>query len=147
MVEELLASTPFEIVLVDFGKSGKEWKLTVFIDHPEGITLDHCQRVSHLITEALEERDPSGWDQYRIEVSSPGVDRPLTKRADYERFLHERVQIKTHRPIGQAKTFIGELRSCTQDSIEVIAENGGQSVQIPFDIIAKATLKPILNFS
>ena len=145
LIEETLAPTEYEVVLVEYKKAGKEWVLRVFIDHPNGIKLEHCQTVSHTITEMLLERDPIGSD-YHIEVSSPGVDRPLVKPADFQRFAAERVFIKTRTAIDGTKKFTGTLLAGTEAEIEVENENDGKIYQIPFDEITKATLKPILKF-
>ncbi len=131
---------------MEYGKTGKDWALRVLIDHPDGITLDHCQSVTLMIREMLEEEDPIKQEDYHIEISSPGVDRPLIKLKDYQRFLNERVYVKAHRAIEGAKQFTGELLFCSEEAIEISNEHDGQTYRIPLDEIAKATLKPILNF-
>ena len=144
LVEEILGPTEFEVVLVEYKKSGKEWVLRVLIDHPDGIMLDHCQTVSHMITDVLLEEDPSG--DYHIEVSSPGVDRPLVRPEDYRRFVAERVFVKTRTAIEGVKKFTGTLLSEAEQTIEVENEYDGKIYRIPLDAVTKATLKPILNF-
>jgi len=146
LIETSLEPTEFEVVLVEFQKAGGTWTLRVFIDHPEGVTLPHCQEVSHILNEMLEEKDPIQ-SEFNLEVSSPGVDRPLVKLSDYQRFLNERVFIKTHQPIDGSRKFTGELLACSEEAIEVKSESSGVTSRIPLDLIAKATLKPILNFS
>ena len=145
MVEEALSETEFELVLMEYQKAGQEMVLRLFIDHPEGVQLGHCQTVTNMVLDLLEEKDPIGGD-YRLEVSSPGVDRPLVKLADYQRFLQERVFVKTHKAIDGVKKFTGTLTMCGEDEIEVLTEQEGRTFRIPFDLIAKATLKPILEF-
>lgn len=145
LVTRVLVDGPYELVFCEFKKAGPEWVLRVFIDHADGVTVEHCQAVSRIITDALEEEDPIGSD-YHIEVSSPGVDRPLVKAADYQRFLNQRVYIKSHAPVDGLKTVTGTLSGCSQEGVEVINESDGQSYTFSFGVIAKATLKPILNF-
>ncbi len=146
LIETTLEPTAFEVVQVEFQKAGGTWTLRVFIDHPDGVTLPHCQEVSHILDEMLEEKDPIP-NEFNLEVSSPGVDRPLVKLKDYQRFLNERVFIKTHQPIDGSRKFTGELLTCSDGAIEVKCESNGATSRIPIDMIAKATLKPILNFS
>ncbi|MBO1316957.1 ribosome maturation factor RimP [Acanthopleuribacter pedis] len=133
-------------MLTEYKREGQEWVLRVFIDHPDGVTLDHCGQATHLVADALEENDPIA-TAYRIEVSSPGVDRPLVKLADFERFLSERVFVKTHKAFEGSKKFTGTLLACSAESVRVLNEHDQKEVDIPFELISKATLKPILNFS
>lgn len=146
IVQNALADTGLEIVLIEYKREGQEWVLRVFIDHPDGINIDRCETATHRVADALEIDDPIA-TEYRIEVSSPGVDRPLTKLADFERFLSERVFVKTHKAFEGSKTFTGILKACTATSVCVVNEHDQKEYDIPFDLIAKATLKPILNFS
>ncbi len=146
IVERTLQETPFEVVLVEYKKEGSNWVLRTFIDHPEGVTLDHCQSASRLIADALEQEDPVQ-QNYNIEVSSPGVDRPLAKPGDFERFLNERVFVKTRRAVDGRKSFTGELEASADREITVRNESDGQSYVIARELIAKATLKPILKFN
>ncbi len=146
LVENTLADGPFEVVLSEFKKQGRDWVLRVYIDHPDGVTIDHCQTVTHMITERLEEFDPVE-TEYHIEVSSPGVDRPLLKPEHFQRFLDERVYVKAHKAADGAKTVTGTLKTCSDEGIEVVNEENGQIHSFAFGDIAKATLKPILNFS
>jgi ribosome maturation factor RimP len=145
LVARTLENSPLELVLCEFKKAGSEWVLRVFIDHADGVSVEHCQAASNLITDALEEEDPIGSD-YHIEVSSPGVDRPLVKAADYQRFLNQRVYIKSHAPVDGLKAVTGTLSGCSEDGVDVINEHDGNSYHFTFGVIAKATLKPILNF-
>ena len=145
LVEKTLADTPFEIVLTEYKKVGGEWLLRVFIDHPEGVNLDHCQTVSRLLLDTLEQNDPVD-QEYLIEVSSPGVDRPLVKLTHFQRFLKERVYVKTHKPIEGQKTFTGRLLGCSAETLDVENESDRKLYHIPLEDVAKATLKPILKF-
>ena len=145
-IENLLATTPYELVACEFGKSGQEWLLRVYIDHNEGVTLKHCTDVTRMILDAVEEEDPVDFE-YQIEVSSPGVDRPLVKCADFQRFLSERVHVKLHAPLEGQKQFTGPLIACENDEIVVENEADKRSYRFPIGDIAKATLKPILKFS
>lgn len=146
MIEQLLAPTPYELVTCELTKVGREWFLRIFIDREGGITLDHCSEVTKLVLDAVEANDPLDLD-YQIEVSSPGVDRPLIKPADFQRFLKERVSVKLHAPVDGRKQFTGTLLALDGDHISLENEDNGQTYSLALGDIAKATLKPILNFS
>ena len=146
LIERALEGTPFEVILVEYKPAGKDWVLRTFIDHPDGVTLDHCETVTHMISE-LPELDSLIDRRYHLEVSSPGVDRPLVKPADFQRFLQERVHVRTNRAIDQVKRFTGILCDADEDSIEILQENDQKRYRIAVGDIAKATLKPILKFN
>lgn len=146
-IEETLSETPFDIVMVEYKKAGKDWYLRVFIDCEGGVNLSHCEQATHLLLDRLEVSDPLGGD-YQLEVSSPGVDRPLVKPRDFARFVGQRVSVSLHRPQEGHKVFTGELAAFSEASgiLEVIQEADGVTYQIPLDTVAKATLKPELKF-
>lgn len=145
LVEETLADTVYEAVLVEYVKAGGDWVLRVYIDKEGGIGLEDCEVVNRTLSERLDEEDPIA-GTYNLEVSSPGVDRPLVKPADFVRFAGERVFVKSHRAIDNMKKFTGPLVTVEDQFIEVRNEADERVYRVPFDDIAKATLKPILNF-
>jgi len=98
----------FELVDVEFLKEGTNWYLRIYIDKPGGITIDDCQIVSEEISDILDEKDPIE-QSYFLEVSSPGLDRPLKKDSDFEKFKGELVEVKVYKPIDGRKIFEGEL--------------------------------------
>jgi ribosome maturation factor RimP len=106
--------------------------LRLFIDHPEGVTLALCERVSGLLNDYR--------DRYSLEVSSPGVDRPLTKPQHYSRFLgrHARVRLRDARDGHRSLT--GELVGASDQEITIAADDG--VVTIPYDQIARSNLIP-----
>lgn len=92
----------FELVDVEFIKEGSSWYLRIYIDKPGGITIDDCQVVSEEISDILDKEDPIP-HSYFLEVSSPGLDRPLKKESDFERFKGELVEVKVFKPIEGKK--------------------------------------------
>lgn len=106
--------------------------LRLFIDHPDGVTLDLCERVTHHLAPIRE--------RFALEVSSPGSDRPLTKPAHYTRFLGRRARIRTHEPRDGRATFTGELVGATETEVTVAADSG--VVSIPYSAIARSNLVP-----
>jgi ribosome maturation factor RimP len=90
--------------------------LRVFIDHPDGVTLELCERVTHQLAELR--------DQYALEVSSPGVERPLTKPAHFRRFLGRRARVRTRDARDGHKSFTGELVGASDDEVTIAATTG-----------------------
>ena len=113
--------------------------LRIFIDKPEGVTHNDCEVVSRQVGTLLDVEDLIP-HQYVLEVSSPGVDRPLYKRADYTRFAGSKVKVKTFQPINGQRNFRGRLIGIEGDTVKLDSENGGE-VEIGFDQIAKANIE------
>jgi ribosome maturation factor RimP len=113
--------------------------LRIFIDKPEGVTHSDCEVVSRQVGTLLDVEDLIP-HQYVLEVSSPGVDRPLYKRADYTRIAGSKVKVKTFQPINGQRNFRGRLVGIEGDTVKLDSENGGE-VEIGFDQIAKANIE------
>lgn len=137
-VEEIIKGSDLELVDVEYLKEPTGWVLRVFLDKAEGgIDLDDCQRVSGALDKKLDEEDPiSG--AYSLEVSSPGLERPLTKKSDYQRFAGRLVQIRTYSGIHGRKRFEGVLEGLSEES--VILNWEGETIEIPLELVAKANL-------
>lgn len=140
----LLDSKGLELVDLEFRKVGHGMVLRLFIDKSGGIMLDDCADVSRELSELLdvEEIVPCN---YNLEVSSPGVNRPLTKPSDYERYAGRQVKVRTYEMVADdagnsRKTFLGQLEGL-KDGVLRIRLNEGQSAAIPFDKVAKANLE------
>ena len=146
LVESVLESSAFELVHLEFLKEGPDWVLRVFIDHPEGVLLDHCEAVSHLISERLDGEDPIEVP-YQLEVSSPGIDRPLVKPAHFLKYVGSRVFLKMRSPVSGVRQATGTLLRYEDDTLWVHNETNDQELSIPRDQLVKATLKPHLEFS
>lgn len=130
----------YELVGVELTGQGKGGKLLrLYIDHEDGINLDDCVQVSHQVSGVLDVEDPIR-EHYRLEVSSPGLDRPLFELAHYERFVGHRARIKTHDKIEGRHRFTGILRG-VQDTV-VLIEDEGMLYRIGFEQIESARLVP-----
>ena len=105
-------------------------KVRVFIDHPEGVSLELCERVTHHLAEVRE--------SYALEVSSPGRERPLTKPDHFRRYLGRRARVRTREPDDGRRTFTGELVGASEDAVTIAAEGG--VVSIPYDAIHRSNL-------
>ncbi len=137
IAEPIVEENGLELVDVEFVKEGSEWFLRIFIDKEEGVTLDDCEKVSRVLSDKLDEVDPIT-QAYHLEVSSPGIERPLKKTRDFERFLQHPIQVKTFVPVEGRKKFKGTLEDVTLETITVNID--GNSLIIPRDKISKANL-------
>lgn len=126
-----------ELVDVEFAKEGGHWYLRIFIDKEGGVGLDDCQAVSALINPLLDEKDPIA-QSYLLEVSSPGIERPLKKLRDFERFLGHNIDATTFSPINGSKKFTGRLLRASAQ--EVVLESKGLEMVIPISQLASARL-------
>ena len=112
----------FELVDVEYVKEGGSWYLRAYIDKPGGIAVDDCEIVSRALSDLLDEKDFIE-DSYILEVSSPGLGRPLKKDKDFERSLGEEVDVRTFRPINHQKDFTGILKEYDKERIVIEMEN------------------------
>ena len=124
--------------LVDFERSGRG-VLRVFIDKPGGISLDDCQVVSNQLTRLFPVENV---DYERLEVSSPGLDRPLKKEADFVRFAGEKAQLKLRMPLAGRKNFVGVIGGVSDGILQLDVD--GSQVAIELSNLDKARLVPVL---
>lgn len=129
----------FELVDAEVAGQGRNAVLRVYIDHPDGITVDDCARVSRQLSAVLDVADPIP-GQYVLEVSSPGLDRPLRTRADFERFRGAQVRIRMASPIDGRRTFIGRLLDLQGETI--VIEGDGERYDLALANVDKARLVP-----
>lgn len=118
----------FELIDVEFVKESGNWYLRYYIDKPGGVNLDDCQLISVEVSRLLDVTDPIPYS-YILEVSSPGIERPLKKDKDFLRHIGSFVEIKTFERIKGKKVFTGILDDYSNDGIATI--KNGQSYSIP----------------
>lgn len=122
IVEKITEPLGFEIVDVEYVKEAGEYYLRVYLDKEGGISLDDCEQVSRKLSEQLDKDDPIS-ENYFLEVSSPGLDRPLKKEKDFIRYQGRDVEIKLYKAIDGVKQFEGELVGLTEDkNIKIIID-------------------------
>lgn len=109
--------------------------LRLFIDHPDGVGLDLCERVTMQVRDLLAD--------YALEVSSPGLDRPLVKPEHFERFLGHEARIRTSSPVDGSSNFTGRLIAADAEAVSI--ESAGGRIDIPFDLISRSNLVPELS--
>ena len=134
LVETTVVGLGYE--LVDLEMSGRGL-MRVLLDKPEGITVEDCERVSHQLSRLF---TVEGVDYARLEVSSPGLDRPLKKEADFMRFRGEKAQLKLRMPLEGRKNFIGILGDVQGGVLQL--DVGGKQVPIELSNLDKARLVP-----
>ena len=128
-VESRLAAAEPQVEVLLAEVVGRD-TLRVFIDHPDGVTLDLCERVTHQLTELRE--------RYALEVSSPGIERPLTKPAHFRRFLGRRARVRTRDARDGHKSFTGELVGASDEEVTIAAATG--VIAIPYADIHRSNL-------
>lgn len=145
VIVPVLQGDGYDLVLLEYAPRSKVLRL--FIDHENGITLDDCSRVSRLVGDLLDAEGlvdgPQGIDgQYTLEVSSPGLDRPLVRPAHFQRFVGKQIQLATRQPEGGRRKFVAKLVAADDQEIQV--EDEGKPSTIPYDTIERARLVPEL---
>lgn len=136
LVERSVTQLGYELVDLEISNRGK--LLRVFIDKPEGVTIDDCVLVSNQLGNVLAVENDIDYD--RLEVSSPGIDRVLKKPADFERFAGQRAQVKLRVPIDTRKKLLGILRGVKADSLLIECEE--TVIEVALSNIDKARLAP-----
>src|SRR5271154_2597323 len=144
LLEPPIEALDYELVDIEFAQAGRGGVLRVFIDRRaqdsgDGITVDDCANVSHAVGQVLETADPIK-GHYTLEVSSPGFDRILRKRAHFERFVGERIFAELKVALDGRRRFVGELKSIAGDAI--VVEVDGRAHSLPLERIQKARLRP-----
>lgn len=128
----------FELVDVEYVKEGPHRYLRIYMDKEGGITLEDCQTVSEKVSEPLDREDFID-EAYFLEVSSPGLDRPLKKDEDYHRFTGENIEVKLYEALKGEKVFEGELLGLSDQEVKILLSNQ-ETVSIPKEKIASAKL-------
>lgn len=138
----LVTELDLELVDVEFRREAGGWILRLYIDKPNGVTLDDCQRVSEELGDLLDVENLIH-HPYNLEVSSPGLNRPLCREEDFLRFAGQRARVTTSQAVEGQRRFLGVLRGC-EDGRVVLEREDGTVVSIPYALITKARLDPIL---
>ena len=146
LVTPVLQDTDITVVGVEYVRE-KDWYLRIFIDKPDGIEIDDCQFVSEKLAEILDEKDPIK-EKYYLEVSSPGIDRPLKKDKDFEANYGKKVDIQFFAPFDGHKELTGILLSHTETEIDVKRIVKGREEKNPIKIERKliAMIRPHIDF-
>ncbi len=122
----IMEENNFELVDVEYVKEAGTWYLRAYIDKEGGFTVDDCEMVSRKLSDWLDEKDFID-DSYILEVSSPGLGRPLKKEKDFKRSMGEQVDIKLYRAIDRQKDFTGALSAYDDETVTIQYEDGSES--------------------
>jgi len=134
------SSEGIEIVEVQFLGGGASRLLRIFIDKPQGVTHADCEFISQHVGTILDVEDVIPGSKYTLEVSSPGVERKLTKPREFERFVGQKVKVVLRQPVEDRRQWVGSLKSFAEGII-TLEPSPGKSVQFPLEQVEKANLK------
>ena len=141
LIEPVAQRHRCELVDLTFRREAGGWVLRVFIDRPEGVGVDLCAEVSRDLSAEFDVSNVID-HAYTLEVSSPGIDRPLTKAADFRRYLGKAAKLKTREPLDGRRNFAGRLATVADDDSTVTVEDeDGTTHTIPIAAIGRANLK------
>jgi ribosome maturation factor RimP len=146
LAQPIIQELELELVEIEFVKEGKNWFLRVYIDKENGVDIEDCGTVSERLSEKLDELDPIT-QNYFLEVSSPGAERPLKKAKDFQMAIGKNVFIKTYEPIDGEKGFEGELLYYDGQTVkvEMKIKTRKKVIEIPFEKVASARLAVIFS--
>ncbi len=142
LVQSTVSELGYELIDVEFQKEQTDWILTLYIDSPNGVTVDDCEQVSRAVEPLLDEADPIT-QSYFLSVSSPGIDRPLKKERDFERSLNKEIAVKLYAPQDKKKEFIGTLLRFDADTFTIAEKNGKERTILKKDA---ASVRPHIVF-
>lgn len=141
-LERLINSMGYEMVGCELSPQGRQMLFRIFIDKEaakNGVSVDDCSKVSHQVSAMLEVEDPIQ-GRYILEVSSPGIDRPLFELKHYQKYIGSRVKVRLYSPIQQRRQFTGLLKRVEGDDIYLLVDGSQEEVVLPFSAIEKAHL-------
>ncbi|MBF8999240.1 MULTISPECIES: ribosome maturation factor RimP [Vibrio] len=139
LLEAPVEASGYELVGLEFVRAGQHSTLRIFIDHENGITVDDCAEVSRQVSAVLDVEDPISV-AYNLEVSSPGMERPLFKAAHYEQFTGHEVSIVLKMAVGNRRKWKGIIDSVDGETVSITVD--GQQEHFALSNIAKANLIP-----
>ena len=137
MARQIAEARGLELVEVELFRAGRREVLRVYLDRPGGITVDECAESSREIS-ALLDAEELFQQAYTLEVSSPGLDRPLRTPRDWARRTGEWVRVHLGEPVEGKRTWIGKIRECGEDSAVLAPEKGGPEITIPYRAVQLA---------
>ena len=139
LLEPIVEGLGYECVGIEYNPHPQHGLLRIYIDSEQGILLDDCTKVSHQISGVLDVEDPIP-DNYQLEVSSPGEDRPFFKLSQFEKYVGSTIAVNLYSSIDKRKKITGQIH--TVEESDVLIQEGEQIFKIPFQAISKARLVP-----
>lgn len=145
LLAEPLKDKGYELIDVVFNRLGSEQTVQLFIDSSHGVGMEDCVTVSQVAQVVLENEDPI-YETYNLEVSSPGIFRKLKTPEHFKNFAGKRIKVRLQQKLLGVKNAVGILEMCTEKEIRLKLESDGTELDIPFSMITKANLEPLLDF-
>lgn len=139
LIEPLVESLGYELLLLEFSPQGRSALLRLYLDAAGGVTLGDCESVSREVAALLDVEDPISVP-YQLEVSSPGMDRPLTKPVHFERFAGRKARVELEVPLNGQRRFVGVIAGISANAVRLMVDRG--EVQLAFGAISRARLVP-----
>lgn len=139
LIEPVVEGLGYECVGIEYSSHPKNGFLRIFVDKEGGVQMEDCTKVSHQISGVLDVEDPIA-GEYNLEVSSPGMDRPLFKIQQFERFIGQIVQVNLFKPVDGRRNIKGVIEKVEGDDVYLLQE--GQTYKVAFQAMSKARLEP-----
>ncbi len=128
IVEPMVTALGYELYEVEYQKEFDNWVLTLYIDHPDGVSLDDCELVSNAVDPVLDAADPIE-QAYYLSVSSLGIDRPLKTDKDYKRNIGKVMDVKLYAPLNGKKEFSGTLTAFDEETYTIELKSGSETIE------------------
>jgi ribosome maturation factor RimP len=138
-LSQLIGSMGYELVGCETVPQGRQMIFRIYIDSPKGVTVDDCSRVSRQVGAMMDVEDPFE-SRYALEVSSPGIDRPLFEIEHYRKYIGKRIKLKLYSPVNQRRQFKGVLQRVEGEDIFLLVDDTEQEVKLSYSMIEKASL-------
>ncbi len=142
LLAPVIADLGYELWHLEYNGAGPNSLLRLYIDAPEGVGLEDCEKVSHEVSAALDVAEDSSHN-YQLEVSSPGLDRPLVTAAHFQRFIGDSARITMFAPVADQRKFRGVIKSADAATVELDCD--GQIFQLSIKDMARARLEPVFE--
>lgn len=142
LIQPIVEEKGFELVDVEYVKEGSNWYLRAYIDKPGGININDLESVSRILSDDLDKEDFIS-DAYILEVSSPGLGRPIKKEKDFQRNMGKEIEIHLYRAIDGSKKYVGLLKSYDKETITIENEDGSET---NIDRVNAALVKEYIDF-
>ena len=139
LIEPIVKGLGYECVGIEYNAHPKHGLLRIYIDSEKGVLLDDCSKVSHQISGMLDVEEPI-LDNYELEVSSPGTERPFFKLSQFSQFIGSTITVNLFRPINKQRKITGQIEKVEGDMVTI--SQADHSIEIPFQAISKARLAP-----
>ena len=141
-INPIITELGYEVVEVEYAKMSNGMNLTFFIDSPNGITIDDCEKVNDAITDVLDEINPTNDESYTLNVSSPGLDRPIKNYNDFLRNKGKLVEISLYTQVDKKKNYQGLLEDFTDGNVCLIIDNKPKT----FERKNVSKISPVIEF-